>query len=86
MSDSDRQAMTATVFLEARGEPEEGWKAVTWVIMNRVGRNKPHLGGGSIAGVCYKEWQFSCWNGNLGHHFNPSDYPDREVYWRISSQ
>ncbi|CAF1374519.1 unnamed protein product [Adineta ricciae] len=44
---------------EARGESDEGKAAVAHVIMNRF-----YAGGygNSIAGVCLKDKQFSCWN------------------------
>ncbi len=49
--------MTATVFLEAEGEPDKGKLAVAWVMRNRADRkNLP------IRDICLAPWQFSCWN------------------------
>lgn len=45
-----------TVFGEARGEPYEGQKAVAHVILNRARKE------GSVAVVCLRPKQFSCWN------------------------
>jgi N-acetylmuramoyl-L-alanine amidase len=45
-----------TIFGEARGEPYEGQKAVGHVILNRAAKE------GSVAGVCLRPKQFSCWN------------------------
>lgn len=45
-----------TVFGEARGEPYEGQKAVAHVILNRARKE------GSVAAVCLRPKQFSCWN------------------------
>jgi N-acetylmuramoyl-L-alanine amidase len=45
-----------TIFGEARGESYEGMKAVAHVILNRAAKE------GSIAGVCLRPKQFSCWN------------------------
>jgi N-acetylmuramoyl-L-alanine amidase len=46
-----------TIFGEARGEPFEGQKAVAHVILNRAAKE-----GRSIAQVCLRPLQFSCWN------------------------
>ena len=36
--------------------------AIAAVILNRVKRGNPRRFGGTIAGVCQKKFQFSCWN------------------------
>lgn len=62
---NDIEVMTATLWMEARGEPDEGIQAVANVIVNRYKSKKwfSKIGGvASIANVCKKEWQFSCWN------------------------
>lgn len=50
-----------TIYGEARGEGDDGMKAVAHVILNRVtdGRWGPSLGS-----VCLAPYQFSCWNLN----------------------
>lgn len=61
----DIDIMTKTLWMEARGEPEEGIHAVACVIYNRYKRNKWYSrrwGIRSIANVCLKKQQFSCWN------------------------
>ncbi len=60
----DFQVLLDTIFAEARGESEQGQRAVAWVIKNRADMNRPYWGGGSIADVCLRPGQFECWNGN----------------------
>jgi spore germination cell wall hydrolase CwlJ-like protein len=62
-SKEDLANMAATIFGEARNEPENGKWAVGHVILNRAKANKAHWGIG-ISGVCRKPLQFSCWNKN----------------------
>ncbi len=52
--------MTQTVFGEARGESPKGKVAVACVILNRA--RKGGWWGSTPADVCYKRYQFSCWN------------------------
>ena len=73
MTPSDLDAMVRTVYGEARSESVEGKIAVFWVILNRA--RKPGWWGQSPAEICYKPWQFSCWN--------QSD-PNREVARNLS--
>ena len=49
-----------TLWGEARGEPEQGMKAVACVIGNRQKRH--YRGKQSYSAVCLDRWQFSCWN------------------------
>lgn len=63
----DFDTLARTVYGEARGESAEGRIAVAHVILNRVKVARAHGGywwGDTIAGVCRKRWQFSCWNQN----------------------
>ena len=48
-----------TVWQEARGEPEEGQRAVAHVIVNRMHSRR---WGNSLASVCLWDRQFSGWN------------------------
>jgi len=49
-----------TVYLEARGEPPAGQKAVVKVILNRAKkRNWP------LANIIFSRKQFSCWNDGI---------------------
>ncbi len=55
----DLLVASRTVYGEARGESFKGQRAVMHVILNRVGRsNRDH----SVASVCLRGYQFSCWN------------------------
>ena len=60
--EEDVVIMAKTIWGEARGESYEGKVAVGCVIRNRA--EQPCWWGKSIAGVCLKKWQFSCWNSN----------------------
>jgi spore germination cell wall hydrolase CwlJ-like protein len=63
---SDMQVLAATVFGEARGEPQTGREAVAAVVMNRVAvaraAARKQFGDGTIRGCCLAPEQFSCWN------------------------
>mgnify|MGYP001576000721 FL=1 len=56
----DLDLMARTIYGEARGEPDEGWSAVAWVIRNRAA--KGGWRGDTPAHVCLCRAQFSCWN------------------------
>lgn len=60
--------LARTLWAEARGEGEEGMKAVACVVLNRVAVADQYNGrywwGNDIQSVCLKPWQFSCWNKN----------------------
>lgn len=61
----DIDIMTKTLWMEARGEPDEGIQAVACVIYNRYISGKWYSrrwGIRSIANTCLKKGQFSCWN------------------------
>jgi len=60
---SDHEILSKTIYLEARGECEEGQEWVGHVIMNRAEKR-----GLSIAQVCLEPYQFECWN-----NLKPSD-------------
>lgn len=73
-SKEDIANMAATIFGEARNEPENGKWAVGHVILNRAKANKAHWGKG-ISGVCRQRLQFSCWNKN-----DPNEPKCQDVY------
>jgi N-acetylmuramoyl-L-alanine amidase len=50
-----------TVWGEARGELFEGQKAVVHVLLNRLAAGDH--GAATLAAVCLRPLQFSCWNG-----------------------
>lgn len=57
--------LARTLYGEARGESLRGKEAVASVVVNRVKRAQARGGywwGNTIAEVCQKKWQFSCWN------------------------
>lgn len=59
-NDNDLDVAALTVWGEARGEGEDGQRAVAWVIRNRAAQ--PAWWGRDVAGVCQRPSQFSCWN------------------------
>jgi hypothetical protein len=65
---TDRAALTATLYGEARGEPLMGQIAVACTIRNRVMADLGHDGrpdwwGEGYRGVCLAPAQYSCWWG-----------------------
>nr|DAL30971.1 MAG TPA_asm: lytic transglycosylase [Caudoviricetes sp.] len=60
----DADVLARTLYGEARGEGLLGIEAVANVILNRVALAKEHLlwWGKTVAEVCLKPLQFSCWN------------------------
>lgn len=57
--------LARTLWGEARGEGEEGMKAVACTIINRqkIAKAKGHFWwGNTIIQICQKPYQFSCWN------------------------
>ncbi len=57
--------LARTIWGEARGEGEQGMKAVAAVILNRaeIARDKGrYWWGNNIIQICQKPYQFSCWN------------------------
>lgn len=63
MTDDDWEVFAKTIFGEARGEIRQGQIAVACCILNRF-KSKKWYSAKTIAGVCQKPWQFSCWNKN----------------------
>lgn len=61
-TDSELNVLAATIYAEARGEPDEGQVWVAWVIKNRARAGRSYWGY-SIQQVCLQPWQFECWNG-----------------------
>lgn len=70
----DVEVLARTLWGEARGEPRAGIEAVACVVLNRVRRQS--YWGRSIAEVCLKPYQFSCWN---------QDDPNRRHLLSLSS-
>lgn len=59
MTEREKWWLTATVWMEARGEPAQGQYAVACVILNRLRRKK---WGRTVGEVVLAPKQFSCWN------------------------
>lgn len=55
----DRMVFARTLWMECRGEPDEGRRAVAHVIWNRFTKAAGKI---RIAGVCMADQQFSAWN------------------------
>ena len=54
------EALTRVVYGEARGESEEGKRAVAWVVINRA-----NISGKSIEYEARKKSQFCCYSGEM---------------------
>ena len=67
---TDEEIFAATIYMEARGESEEGQRWVAWVIKNRAHKNRSYWGGSKIRDVCLRQSQFSCWNGRTSLDVN----------------
>lgn len=59
----DIDILARTIYGEARGESDEGKRAVGLCILNRY-KSKKWFSANTIAEVCQKPMQFSCWNKN----------------------
>lgn len=57
---TDENALALTIIGEARGEGSQGMQAVGNSIMNRVAKKSWY--GLTPCEVCFKPWQYSCWN------------------------
>ena len=55
----DEHIAIRTLYGEARGEPEEGQRAIAHVLLNRLREGR---WGKTLAAVCLARFQFSCWN------------------------
>ena len=63
-----------TLYLEARGEGEQGIKAVASVIYNRAKGDS-----GKFKAVCLKPFQFSCWNSSKTRVIAPKTASDKKA-------
>ena len=59
--DKDLDTLTRTIWGEARGELYGDRVAIANVVMNRF-RSDKWFSANTVAGVCRKPYQFSCWN------------------------
>lgn len=59
----DVDILARTIYGEARGETDEGKRAIGLCILNRY-KSKKWFSANTIAEVCQKPLQFSCWNKN----------------------
>lgn len=64
-----------TLYLEARGEGEEGMRAVATVIYNRAKGDRS-----KFIDTCLKPKQFSCWNAPRTRAVAPTSPLDAEAY------
>jgi len=70
VSDIDILIGALTIHGEARGCTQDGRTAIAHCILNRMkasawwGKDVIHHVDHSMASICLKPWQFSCWNAN----------------------
>jgi N-acetylmuramoyl-L-alanine amidase len=66
MTNHDIDILARTLYGESRGEYSQvglgAFIAIANVVMNRFQEKKKY--GASLAEICLKPWQFSCWNKN----------------------
>lgn len=74
---SDEEVLALTVYLEARGESEVGWRWVAWVIKNRVAKQRSYWGL-TIKEVCLNPEQFECYQRHKSINID-----DQHTYQRI---
>lgn len=60
LSPREKQILSTLGFKEARGEGSIGILAVYWTVINRLNANSWF--GNSIEEVCFKPYQYSCFN------------------------
>lgn len=71
------EVVSSTLYHEARGEGENGMRAVASVIYNRANQKRwKKLG---YSGVCLQKWQFSCHNKGF-LKANPKKAADKKAY------
>lgn len=77
----DKKVLAQTVYLEARGESEKGWKWVAWVIKTRaaLGANGVTYWGKTVQTVCVKG-QFECYDAG-----KDTTIKDNELYKKIKA-
>ncbi len=86
-SEAAARIVSYTLYAEARGEPFKGKMAVAAVIQTRARRSKT-----SLAEICLKDKQFSCWNNlktvpefySAGEGMLPSDIKARSDCYGIA--
>lgn len=71
-----RDIAARTLWAEARGEPEDGQRAVAHVMVNRV---KDGRWGPNLASVCLAPLQFSAWNSRDPNRLAMAKLPDDDM-------
>ncbi len=66
MSANDVWTVAQTVYGEARGESDDGKRAIAQVILNRA-TGHPRWRDLSLSSICKSPWQFACWNKHDPH-------------------
>lgn len=79
-----RDTLARTLWGEARGEGREGMMAVASVILNRAA--KPGWWGRSVAEVCLRPWQFSCWLADDPNRAKLEQVGERDPQFRLAQQ
>lgn len=74
--------LARTLWGEARGEGQIGMEAVACVILNRAA--KPGWWGRSVAEVCLRPWQFSCWNADDPNRAKLLSVDDADPAFRLA--
>jgi len=75
-----------TLYLEARGESQQGQEWVAWVIKNRAASNMEFWGGNDIRNVCLHPRQFECWNGRNSPLVPEELKPEEKEAWKLAKE
>jgi len=94
MTFEELEILSKTVWGEARGESQQGRRAVAHVILNRrkfsqdfrMKYGRSWWWGSTIKTICLKPWQFSCWNENDPNrkHLEELSLEDDETFREIT--
>jgi N-acetylmuramoyl-L-alanine amidase len=63
LAKGDLDALARVTWAESRGQPWLGQCAITWVVLNRLAREKGRFPR-TVQGIIYQPYQFSCFNRN----------------------
>ena len=85
----EADVLARTIYGEARGESLDGQEAIASVVLNRLAFSQAkgrYWWGNSIAEICRKPWQFSCWNENDVNYKIITDIKDNDERFKIAKR
>lgn len=85
MTPTQRWVFALTGWMESRGEPIEGRRAVMHAIWNRLKSGK-WFGGSNVIQVCWRPLQFSCWNSSDANRMAAAALTDTDAELSVFEQ